>query len=88
MHVYVYTPRYKYNLSCASLQLLWRLDTCVLVCGRTRRLSLSRSLSLARALALSDLFLVYSPTQAKAEAEAKRKEEEAALHKAAAEAKV
>jgi hypothetical protein len=37
---------------------------------------------------VSDLFLVYSPTQAKAEAEAKRKEEEAALHKAAAEAKV
>ena len=37
---------------------------------------------------VSDLFLVYSPTQAKAEAEAKRKEEEAALQKAAAEAKV
>jgi len=47
--MYVYTPEYKYNLSCASLQLLWRLDTYVLVCGRTRRLSLSRSLSLARA---------------------------------------
>ena len=37
---------------------------------------------------VSDRFLVYSPTQAKAEAEAKRKEEEAALQKAAAEAKV
>ena len=35
MHMYVYTPGYKYNLSCASLQLLWRLDTYALVCGRT-----------------------------------------------------
>jgi len=47
----VYTPEYKYNFSCTSLQRLSGLDTYVLVCGRTRRLSLSRSLS--RALALS-----------------------------------
>jgi len=49
----VYTPEYRYNLSCTSLQLLSGLDTYVLVCGRTRRLSLSRSLSRARALIYS-----------------------------------
>ena len=48
----VYTPEYKYNFSCTSLQRLSGLDTYVLVCGRTRRLSLSRSLSRARARAL------------------------------------